>query len=289
MIRDILKINKVCISFEFFPPKNEEDVRQLMETIKDLNELNPSFVSVTYGAGGSTRERTIACVKRIYSEYGITVMAHLTGICHTRDEIKRILDTLLSVGIKNILALRGDYPKTTDEIKPQGEFRYACDLVHWIRDHYKDELCIGVAGYPEKHPEAPDFITDLMNLKTKVSAGADFIITQLYFSNKDFFRFRDRARKIDIDVSIIPGIMPITNFNQITKFTEMCGASIPDELKDELKPVSDNLHLVRVIGIRHALMQCKELLERNVQGMHFYTLNKSTATRSIVYELKIPE
>ncbi len=284
-IKDILKEVWPSFSFEFFPPKDEEGFERLYRTIERLKHLNPSFVSVTYGAGGSTREKTVDLVAKIKWEIGIESMAHITCVGATRDEIDHLLKEIREKGIENILALRGDPPKGERVFRPvEGGFRYASELVAFIRQRY--DFCIGVAGYPEGHKEAPSLEKDIENLKKKVDAGADFIITQLFFDNRFFFDFLERAEGVGIEVPIIPGIMPIINLNQIKRFTEMCGASIPEPLLSRLEEVQDDPSAVEAYGIEYATRQCEELLEARVPGIHFYTLNRSQATWKVVSNLK---
>lgn len=271
-------------SFEFFPPKTDEGVVQLFKTIGDLKPLNPAFVSVTCGAGGGTRDRTVDLVRRIKHQHGIEAMAHLTCTGSDRSEIDRTLEEMDKAGIENVLALRGDPPKGETTFHPQAKgFSHASDLVAYIRQRYNFSL-VG-AGYPEGHVECRDLEKDLTYLKVKVDAGLDFVITQLFFDNQCYFAFLERARAIGIQVPIVPGIMPITNVGQVKRFTEMCGASIPANLLTELESVQDNPESVMRLGIRHATAQCRELLLAGTPGIHFYTLNKSPATRAILESL----
>jgi methylenetetrahydrofolate reductase (NADPH) len=281
-IKDLLAQGRPTFSFEFFPPKTEEAARQLEQTIADLRQLKPTFVSVTYGAGGSTRERTIEIVTRVKRETGIEAMAHLTCVGSTEDDLGGVLSRICDSGLENVLALRGDPPKGQAEFKAiEGGFRYAGELVRFIRGRHNSALCVGGACYPEKHPECGNPAVDLMNLKKKVDEGLDFIITQLFFNNRHYFEFVERARKIGITVPIIAGIMPITNASQVERFMVACGATIPFELAEELDRRRDNPQAVMELGIAHATAQCIELLEHGAPGIHFYTLNRSTATREI--------
>lgn len=284
-IRDIIQSPLPCYSFEFFPPKDNDGFDQLFETIEHLKICKPSFVSVTYGAGGSTRSKTVDLVGRIKNEIGIESMAHLTCVGSSAEEIRSILESLKARGIVNVLALRGDPPQDQKEfVKPANGFGYANELVAFIKKHF--DFCLGVAGYPEGHVECPDKARDLENLKRKVDAGADFIVTQLFFDNCCYFDFIDRARAIGINKPVIPGIMPIANVNQIKRFTKMCGATIPQALLERLEQHQDNPQMVREIGIEHAVRQCDELLAGGAPGIHFYTLNKSNATLTILDNLK---
>jgi methylenetetrahydrofolate reductase (NADPH) len=286
-ISDIIASNSgPTFSFEFFPPKTPEGEQNLYTTLAALKALEPSFVSVTYGAGGSTRALTVEIVKRIKNEFGIEAMAHFTCVGHTREELHGVLDEIRDAGIENVIALRGDPPRGETEFKPApGGLSHGSELAALIAESY--DFCIAGACYPETHPDAPDFETDLRNLHYKVAAGACFLITQLFFDNDDYFRFVDRARESGIEVPIIPGIMPINNFEQIKRFTNMCGATIPAALHEQLEQRhAEDPDTVAELGIAYAAMQCADLLARGAPGIHFYTLNKSSATRAILSALK---
>ncbi|MBK7858664.1 MAG: methylenetetrahydrofolate reductase [NAD(P)H] [Archangiaceae bacterium] len=285
-IRNRLNPSKPCFSFEFFPPKTEEGEKNLWATLEDLRALEPGFVSVTYGAGGSTRDRTIGLVTQIKERTGIEAMAHLTCVGHTREELIHVLDTLRDGKIENVLALRGDPPKGATSYQPvPGGLRYANELVELIRER-EYPFCLGSAGYPEGHLETPSREKDLEHLKVKVDAGLDFVITQLFFDNAFYFDFVERARRAGINVPIVPGIMPITNHEQVGRFIRLCGATMPMRLQLQLEKVKDDPEAVMQLGVAHATRQCVELLARGVPGIHFYTLNKSPATRMIVSALK---
>ncbi len=287
-IRDILKTTRPTVSFEFFPPKDDAAMPNLLESLSHLRELRPSFTSCTYGAGGSTRARTLEVTLKIKEQFGIEAMAHFTCVGQTLKDIDSVLENFAHHGIENVLGLRGDRPTGVPE-PPQGwftDFKYAVELIRHIRDQFGNTFSIGCAGYPEKHPEAPSFESDLTNLKKKVDAGADFIITQLYFDNRRFFGFLEQARAIDIRVPIIAGIMPVTNVAQIKRFTAMCGAVVPDEMLRDLNPIADSPEAVLEYGVDWSTRQCAELLASKVDGLHFYTLNKSKATRRIVENLR---
>jgi len=285
-IKDLFGKGRPVFSFEFFPPKDEAGVANLFDTVNGLRDLHPSFVSVTYGAGGSTRRKTIEITKRIKQELGIEAMAHLTCVGHSRDEISAILDEIEASGVENIMTLRGDPPRGETEFVPHPDgFRHANELVAFIRSR-KPTMCLGVAGYPEGHPEAPSREADLTNLKRKVDAGADFIVTQLFFDNRDYFDLIDRAQAIGIQLPVMPGIMPITDFAQIKRFTQMCGAKIPSALLADLEIADGKKEAVVEIGIRYSTIQCESLLKNGAPGIHFYTLNKSTSTRTILSELQ---
>jgi methylenetetrahydrofolate reductase (NADPH) len=284
-IRNRLNPSDPCFSFEFFPPKTEEGRRALLRTVEDLRPLEPGFVSVTYGAGGSTRDRTVDLVRQIRTT-GLETMAHLTCVGHSKDELGPLVDQILGLGVENILALRGDPPAGSREFVPtEGGFHYAAELVRFIRerDHH---ICLGGAGYPEGHVETPSREDDLRHLKAKVDAGLDFVITQLFFDNAFYFDFVERARRIGINVPIVPGIMPITNIEQMERFVRLCGATVPMRLVLQLERYRDDPEAVVQLGVAHATVQCMELLQRGVPGIHFYTLNKSPATRLIVSALR---
>lgn len=286
-ISDILGRKRPIFSFEFFPPKSDEAGAQLEKTIAELQPLQPDYVSVTYGAGGSTREKTLDIVSRIKRGTGIEAMAHLTCVGSTSEELRSVLDRLVEAGVENVLALRGDPPKgQTTFVPTEGGFRYASELAAFIQDNYSDSLCIGGAGYPEKHIECGNPAVDLTNLKRKVDNGASFIITQLFFDNRRYFEFVDNARAQGIHVPIIPGIMPITNASQVERFTVSCGATLPFRLAAELDRRRDNPTAVMQLGIAHATAQCIDLLQSGAPGVHFYTLNRSTATMQVLTALR---
>jgi methylenetetrahydrofolate reductase (NADPH) len=250
-----------------------------------LKKDEPAFVSVTYGAGGSTRDRTISVVKRIRRELGIEAMAHFTCVAATKEQLQTTLDEMAGADIRNVLALRGDPPQGETEWKPTpGGLQYSTELAQMISDDY--EFCIGAACFPEVHPEAPDMEHDIRFLKQKVESGARFLITQLFFDNELYFNFLEEVRAAGIDVPIIPGIMPVTNYHQIKRFTQMCGASIPSDLERELAARADDPEAVVELGVAYAALQCSDLLARGAPGIHFYTLNKSPATRAILAALR---
>jgi len=284
-ISQILNQGRQIFSFEFFPPKSDEGFDQLVQTIENLKSWNPGYVSVTYGAGGSTRSKTLDLVGRIKHQIGLEGMAHLTCVGHTGDDIRGILNSLEKEGIDNVMALRGDPPKGEEKfVKTAKGFGYGNELVAFIRKNYS--FCLGVAGYPEGHVECPDKTADLENLKRKVDAGADFIVSQLFFDNRFFIEFLERAQAIGIKIPIIPGIMPIINAKQTKRFTKMCGASIPSDLFARLEENQEDSLAIGKIGVEHATRQCEELLKMGVPGIHFYTLNRSKATLSILENLK---
>ena len=273
-------------SFEFFPPKTEEGERNLRRTLEDLRAFEPDFVSVTYGAGGSTRDKTVELTKWIKQDLGIEAMAHLSCVGTTREELHTILDEIGAAGIDNVLALRGDPPRGETEWKPHpGGLHYSTELAALISGSYP--FSIGAACFPEVHPEAPDMAHDLRFLKEKLASGATFLITQLFLDNELYFHFVEEARAVGIEAPIIPGIMPITDSKQIQTITGMCGATIPAPLLDELERRTHDPEAVLQLGVSYATLQCAELLARGAPGIHFYTLNRSPATRAIVSALKL--
>jgi methylenetetrahydrofolate reductase (NADPH) len=277
---------KPTISFEFFPPKTEEGFAALYKTIDELRPLRPSYVSVTYGAGGSTRSKTIELCGRIQNEIGFNTVAHLTCVGHTADEIGQILDQLWASGIRNILALRGDPQGTSGWVKTEGGFDHADELVAYVRG--RKDFFVAVAGFPEGHPQCLNRQRDMEHLKRKVDAGASAIVTQLFFDNNDFHRFRDDCDRHGVRVPIIAGIMPISNVAQIKRFVTMCGAKIPMPLLQKLERIDGDPDRVYQAGIDYATNQCRDLLFHDVAGLHFYTLNKSKATTEIVQRLNAP-
>lgn len=283
-IEPLLHGERAVFSFEFFPPKTPGGLRALLRVLEELRPLEPSYVSVTYGAMGSNRGEMIDLVVRIRNEIGLNPMAHLTCVGHTSDELAAILDRFAGEGVDNILALRGDAPPG-EEFRPvPGGFRYASEFVAFVRSRWK--FCLGGAAYPEGHPEAAGAAADLDNLVTKVRAGVDFLVTQLFFSNADYFAFLHRAREAGISVPIVPGIMPITDVAQLHRFVHRIGARVPAELEARLQAAAGDDEAVLSIGVEHAIAQCRELLDRGAPGVHFYTLNKSPATRRILGALR---
>lgn len=287
LIRDRLATGRPSVSFEFFPPKSDEAVAQLERTIAELSTLNPDFVSVTYGAGGSTRERTLDLVSRIRRQTGIEAMAHLTCVGANREEISEVVARLVASGVSNILALRGDPPKGSAIFTPaDGGFAYANELIDHLRQEHGNTLSVGGAAYPEKHVECANSHLDLQNLKRKVDSGVDFLITQLFFDNRSYWEFCERARNAGIQVPIVPGIMPITSAAQVERWIA-CGASVPSALAAELDRRRADPQAVMQLGVAHATAQCIDLLRGGSPGIHFYTLNKSTAAKDVFAELRV--
>ena len=285
-IIDRLNSGYPVFSFEFYPPKTEQGNEKLWNAIRDLKSLQPSFVSVTYGAGGSTRSKTRSLTSKIKSELGIEAMAHLTCVGSDRAEIKEIVEDLISGGVENLLCLRGDPPKGESAFEAtEGGFSFGNELVAYAKE--LGVPCIAAACYPEGHVDSPTLREDMHHLKRKVDAGVDFLISQLFFDNRHYFDFVDRARAVGINVPIVPGIMPIGNFEQIQRFTKMCGASIPDQLMEELEKRKDEPQAIHELGVAYATIQCLGLLQGGAPGIHFYTLNKSTATREILSALRM--
>ena len=272
-------------SFEFFPPKTDEGEANLFEAIEQLVPLDPAFVSVTYGAGGSTRDKTLEIVSRVHRDYGIEAMAHFTCVDATVDDLRSTLDELQRLGVENVLALRGDPPGGGDWVQAEGGLAYASELVELIDSDYS--FAIGAAAFPEVHVHATSAEEDLRHLKAKVDAGAHFLITQLFFDNDAYFDFVARAREAGIEVPIVPGILPITNIAQLERITSMCGAKIPAGLQAELDARAGDPDAVAQFGVAYATLQCAELLAGGAPGIHFYTLNLSPATRAIVSALRL--
>jgi len=273
-------------SFEFFPPKTDEGWHNLREALKLLVALEPDFVSVTYGAGGSTRDRTIEVTKWLKQDLGVEAMAHLSCVGATREELCQILDDIAEAGIENVLALRGDPPRGETEWRAHpGGLQYSTELASLISEGYS--FGVGAACFPEVHPEAPDLAHDLRFLRQKVASGVSFLITQLFFDNELYFRFVEEARGAGIEVPILPGVMPITDVRQIKTITGMCGASIPPALLEALEWRASDPEAVLQLGVAYATLQCAELLARGAPGIHFYTLNRSPATRAILSALKL--
>lgn len=280
-ISELYRPGTFDLSVEIFPPKTEKGDTELFRTLEELVPYRPAFVSCTYGAGGSTSKRTIELCEIIQNRFQSTATAHFTCVASTRDELVEWLKHAANVGITNIMALRGDPPAGQETFVPaDGGLNYANELVDLIRKHFP-EMGIGVAGYPEVHPESTDAETDLANLKRKVDAGANAVYTQLFFNNDHFYDFRERCARAKINCPIIPGIMPITEFKRIQRITKMCKAEFPSELSSRLESVQDDLKAQFEIGVEYAINQCRELMAEGVPGIHFYVLNRSQACKRI--------
>jgi methylenetetrahydrofolate reductase (NADPH) len=284
-ITEKLLSQRPIFSVEFFPPKDEEGMKRLFETVGKLSPYQPAFVSVTYGAGGSTRKLTVELVQRIKREAGLETMAHLTCVGATREEIQEVLEQLRAGGIDNIIGLRGDPPKgETTFVTPEGGFAHASELIGFVRARYG--FCVAAACYPEKHPEAATAELDLEHTKAKVDLGADLLISQLFFDPRVYFDYVERARARGITVPIIPGVMPITNLAGIRRMTALCGATIPAPLVAQLEAAGTDTEAVQRIGVDWATEQCRALLAGGAPGIHFYSLNRSRATSDILERLR---
>ena len=281
-----LRAPRPTLSFEFFPPKNDKGSRDLLETVDELGKLNPAFVSVTYGAGGTTRERTREVVQKIIQDTSVPTIPHLTCIGHSREEMSEILNQYSEDQVGTILALRGDPPRDQPDYDRGGDdFKFAGDLVAFIKDH-SHEFEIGVAGFPEGHPATQNRLTEMDYFKSKVDQGADYICTQLFFDNHDFFDYRERCDLACINLPIVAGIMPITSLSSMKRMAELAaGSRFPARLLKHLSDAGDDPAAIRQAGIDHAIEQCQELIDQNVSGLHLYTLNKSSATREIATAL----
>ena len=284
-IPELFGKGRPLFSFEFFLPKAPEDMDKFIADVRALKDLRPDYVSLTYGAGGSGRDRTVAAAGRIQNETGLTTACHLTCIAHTRSEITGVLDRLAGLGIRNIVALRGDAPKDHPVLPPgRRDFGYGSDLVAFVKE--RGGFHMAVAGYPETHPEARSPEDDLARFAQKASAGADWALTQLFFDSKDYFAFVKRARAAGATLPIVPGIMPVTAYAQLKRFLWMCGARIPDELEARMAKVQGDADAVLREGVEWGARQCRELLDGGAPGIHFYTLNRSHSTTEILTRLR---
>lgn len=285
LLSEIFASLPFAVSIEIFPPKTTDGDETLRRHMKTLLEFNPAFMSCTYGAGGSTRDRTVQWCQEIQKDFHCTAMAHFTCVGSTRDELNSWLDQAAAAGITNIMALRGDAPQGQETFQAvDGGLQYANELVELIRQH-PAKFGIGVAGYPEKHIEAPSAEVDMINLKRKVDAGADAVFTQLFFDNTSFLKFRDECDRLKIQIPIVPGIMPITDYERIKRITSMCGTHFPEQLAARLHDVREDADAQFAIGVEHAIQQCQALRAAGVPGIHFYALNKSQACQEILAAL----
>lgn len=285
-IIQIFKKKKNTFSFELFPPKTDEGYQNLLATIGQLAKLKPDFFSCTYGAGGGTREKTLDIARHIQETHQIPAMAHLTCVCHTKNGIQVILDDIKRRGIHNVLALRGDPPLDDPHWQPKANnFKYSCELCAFIRKNFNDHFTIGVAGFPEGHILCRDREQDARYLKLKIDNGADFVITQLFFNNQDYFDYVKRLRRLGVTARIIPGILPITDYHGLVRFCQKCGTTVTDEVKQIFKPLADNKEKLIAEGIKFTVRQCRELLNSGAPGLHFYTLNKVHPTEEIAKQV----
>ena len=286
-IKEILQ-KKRTISCEFFPPREAEGITNVLRAIDRVSAFGPDFVSVTYGAGGSTRAFTEEITLHIKGETDLEVMAHLTCVGQSQQEIHGVLERLDRAGVDNVIALRGDPPRgQTDFVPAAGGFRHSTDLIQHIKNNF--QFGIAAACYPEGHTESPDLETDIRYARLKVDLGADFLITQLFYDNSDFFQFMDRAQQAGIDVPIIPGVLPILSASQIRRFTALCGARIPPELDRQLDKYAGDDQAVRELGIEHASRQIRELWDGGVPGVHFYVLNRTYSVSRILTNLGLAD
>lgn len=285
-ITDLLARKQPLLSLEFFPPKSEEAVETLKKAAHRISEVKPDFVSVTYGAGGSTRDLSASVSKRMKDEVDLQVMPHFTCVGSTREELGEIVDGFHAEGYRNIMALRGDPPQGESDFQvTEGGFAYASDLVSFIKERHPD-ICLGIAGYPEKHPEAPSLDADLDALKIKADAGGSFITTQLFFENEAYFSYVDKVRARGIDLPIIPGIMPVLSLKQIKRITQLCHSELPQALEAELSNVEDDPEAVRAVGVAWAKRQIGELIERGAPGVHIYALNRAKSAIELINAAK---
>lgn len=288
-LAELFKSRRFVLSIEIFPPKTAEGDAALRRSMQSLKRFEPAFLSCTYGAGGSTQERTLAWCQEIRNLLSVPAMAHFTCVGATVPELLTWLASATAAGVGNIMALRGDPPAGQDGFQAvAGGLRHASELVTLIRSHFP-QMGVGVAGYPEKHIEAPSLEADLVRLKEKVDAGADAVFTQLFFLNENFLRFRDQCQALGITIPIVPGIMPITDFARIRRITSMCGTVFPAELSSRLEAVQQDAAAQFEIGVEYAIRQCEELQRAGVPGIHFYALNKSDACERILSALQLPK
>ena len=286
-ISEIFNSKKQTCSFELFPPKTDKGFANLLATIEQLAALKPDFISCTYGAGGGNRGKTLDIVEHIQKTHGIIGLAHLTCVLHTKDEIKNILDDIKSRDIKNILALRGDPPLDNPDWQPGEEnFKYSSELCAFARERFDDYFSVGVAGFPEGHVLCPDKDMDARYLKQKIDHGADFVITQLFFDNKEYFDYVGRLSNLGVTARVIPGILPVTNYQSLVKFCGLCGTTITNEIKEIFEPIQEDKQATLEAGIQFAIRQCRQLLDGGAPGLHFYCLNKASPTDKILAEVR---
>lgn len=286
-ISEIFKNKRPVFSIELFPPKTDKGYDNLKATISEMAALAPDFFSCTYGAGGGSRDKTLDIVEFIQNTHGIPAMAHLTCVLHTKEEIRAIVSGMKSRGVANILALRGDPPQDNPGWTPgPGNFRYSSELAADIRRQFSDHFSIGVAGFPEGHLLCPDREKDCDYLKMKIDAGADFVITQLFFDNNDYYAYVDRLRKRNVQVPVVPGILPVTDYGALQRFASLCGATITREIKDIFEPISENKEAMLKAGCEFAIKQGRDLLKNGAPGLHFYSLNKLEPAKTIITDTR---
>lgn len=286
-LKDIFQEKERTFSFELFPPRTEEGFRNLLKTIEGMCALQPDFLSCTYGAGGGSRDKTLDVVQHIQDTHHTPGLAHLTCVLHTKEEIRHILEDIRSRGIQNVLALRGDPPQDNPHWRPgKDNFQYASELCAYIRQNFRDDFTIGVAGFPEGHILCPDRDQDARYLKRKMDDGADFVITQLFFNNNDYVNYVARLRKLGVQNRIIPGLLPITNYKNLVKFCSLCGATITPEVRKIFEPIQDDPEKTFKAGLDFAIRQGRALLDGGAPGLHFYCLNKISPTDRILSAIR---
>ncbi len=287
-IADIFKTKQRSYSFELFPPKTDQGYQNILVTIDELCKLKPDFISCTYGAGGGSRDKTFDIVEHIQNKNHTVGLAHLTCVLNTKDDMKRILEDIKSRGIQNVLALRGDPPQSDPNWQPTNDnFKYSSELCAFIRLNFKDYFGIGVAGFPEGHVLCKDRSKDAEYLKIKVDNGADFVITQLFFNNQDYFDYVKRLRSLGVTNPVIPGVLPITDYQALLRFTSLCGTTITEEIKRIFEPIQNDKEAVVKAGTEFAIKQCRDLLKGGAPGLHFYCLNKLEPCKSVLKEVRI--
>jgi methylenetetrahydrofolate reductase (NADPH) len=286
-LTEIFQKRSKTFSFELFPPKTEKGYENLLDTIKQLAELKPDFISCTYGAGGGSRDKTFDISQHIQEEYNIPAVAHLTCVLNTKNQIKDILDNIKNRGISNILALRGDPPLDYPDWEPGPQnFRFSCELCTFVRQHFGDYFSIGVAGFPEGHPASPDLQKDALFLKNKLACGGDLVITQLFLDNKLYFDYFRRLIDIGVNTRVIPGILPIANYNRLLEFSKRDGITIPKRVKEIFEPIKDDPEKTLEAGKTYAIEQCQDLLQGGAPGIHFYALNRYQPVADILKAIK---
>jgi methylenetetrahydrofolate reductase (NADPH) len=289
-LADCFGSERFALSFELFPPKTAAGETALFQHVERLRQFRPSFITCTYGAGGSTQSKTLDVVARVRRETGLPVATHLTCVNRTAEQLAEYVRQALESQVDNVVALRGDPPQGENTFRSvEGGFRHANELVAFLREQFGSRIGIAVAGYPEKHVEAPSPEADLANLRRKVAAGADVVLTQLFYDNRDFFNFRERAREAGIMVPIVPGLLPVTNLAQVERITSLCGAKLPRAFVADLKAAGDDLDAQFQVGVEHATRQIQELVDAEVPGLHLYVLNKSEAASEVLQRVKLPQ